>query len=444
MIKRLIKPIIVAVLALVARAVISRYRPKVIMVTGSVGKTSTKDAVAAALSGRFFVRKSKKSFNSEFGVPFTVLGVDNPWANPVAWLSIIKKSFALLLLPNHYPNLLVLEVGADAPGDLAKILKIARPDAVVVTRLPEVPVHVEFYASPEAVREEEFAPAYALSPGAPLIACSDDPYALEMASRVPAPLSTYGFDASASVRLSDIGFLQEGGAVVGMRGLLDIGCPTSDIGHPMSSHGLEVCVRGSVGKTQLLPAAAAIAAATAFGISLADALTALRSYEPPAGRGRLFMGVHDSTIIDDSYNSSPVALEEALDTLASFPILSAGGGRRIAILGDMLELGRYSVMEHERIGERVAHSVDMLVSVGIRARGLAASARTAGLSDERVLSFDDAASAAAALPSLLRQGDILIVKGSQSIRTERIVEALLASPADRTRLVRQDQQWQKR
>ena len=110
----------------------------------------------------------------------------------------------------------------------------------------------------------------------------------------------------------------------------------------------------------------------------------------------------------------------------------------------MLELGRYSVMEHERIGERVAHSVDMLVSVGIRARGLAASARTAGLSDERILSFDDAASAAAALPSLLRQGDILIVKGSQSIRTERIVEALLASPVDQTRLVRQDQQWQKR
>src|SRR3990167_9764859 len=108
MTKRLIKPIIVAVLALVARAVISRYRPKVVMVTGSVGKTSTKDAVAAALGARFFVRKSEKSFNSEFGVPFTILGVGNPWDDPFEWLSLMKRAFALLLLPNHYPNMLVL------------------------------------------------------------------------------------------------------------------------------------------------------------------------------------------------------------------------------------------------------------------------------------------------------------------------------------------------
>ncbi|MDP2594221.1 MAG: Mur ligase family protein, partial [bacterium] len=205
MTKRLIKPIIVTILACAARAVMGRYRPKVVMVTGSVGKTSTKDAIAAALSARFFVRKSEKSFNSEFGVPFTILGVGNPWANPVAWLSVIQKFFVLMLLPNHYPNLLVLEVGADKPGDLKRILRIARPDAVVVTHLPEIPVHVEFYASPEAVREEEFAPAYALIPGAPLIICADNPYALEMASRVPVLLSTYGFDTASSVRLSDIG-----------------------------------------------------------------------------------------------------------------------------------------------------------------------------------------------------------------------------------------------
>ncbi|MDO8407842.1 MAG: Mur ligase family protein [bacterium] len=450
MTKRLIKPIIVAILAFVARAVMGRYRPKVVMVTGSVGKTSTKDAVAAALSERFSVRKSEKSFNSEFGVPFTILGVGNPWANPVAWLIVVRKALALLLLPNHYPNLLVLEVGADKPGDLKRILRIARPDAVVVTRLPAVPVHVEFYASPEAVREEEFAPAYALSPGAPLIVCSDDPYALEMASRVRAPLSTYGFDAASSVRLSDIAWHKEDGVVVGMRAKITVGIQTAPL-----------VIRGSVGKTQLLPAAAAIATAAVFNISLADAITALGGYEPPAGRGRLFRGVHNSVIIDDSYNSSPVALEEALDTLASFPIegrpasapsshkatnghSKATAGKRIAVLGDMLELGRYSVMEHERVGERVAHSVDLLVSVGIRARGLAASARAKGLSDERILSFDDAASAAVALPSLLQQGDVLLVKGSQSIRTERIVEALLASPADRTRLVRQDRQWQKR
>ena len=111
-----------------------------------------------ALATRFFVRKSDKSFNSEFGVPFTILGVENPWGNPLAWVSIMKSSLVLLILPNHYPNMLVLEAGADKQGDLARILRMATPDAVVITRLPDIPVHVEAYASPEAVREEEFSP----------------------------------------------------------------------------------------------------------------------------------------------------------------------------------------------------------------------------------------------------------------------------------------------
>ena len=140
--KNLLKFIIVLFLTFFARAVVRRYAPKIVMVTGSVGKTSTKDAVAAVLGRRFFVRKSEKSFNSEFGVPFTILGVENPWNNPLAWLSVLRSALALLILPNHYPSMLVLEVGADRPGDLARILRIATPDAVVVTRLPDIPVHV--------------------------------------------------------------------------------------------------------------------------------------------------------------------------------------------------------------------------------------------------------------------------------------------------------------
>src|SRR3954466_11048238 len=110
------------ILAYLARGVISKYKPKVIMVTGSVGKTSTKDAVAAALGERYHLRASEKSYNSEFGVPLTIFGSSNPWNNLSSWLVVVKQAFALLLLPNHYPNLLVLEVGADRPGDLAKIL----------------------------------------------------------------------------------------------------------------------------------------------------------------------------------------------------------------------------------------------------------------------------------------------------------------------------------
>lgn len=422
--KNLLKIIVAGVLAFIAGTVVRRYKPHIVMVTGSVGKTSTKDAVAAVLSKRFLVRKSEKSFNSEFGVPFTILGVKNPWCNPLAWGSIIKNSLALIFLPNHYPNMLVLEVGADKPGDLFRILRIATPDTVVVTRLPEIPVHVEAYATPEAVREEEFFPAYSLSAGAPLIISVDDPYALDNAVRTSARIISYGITNDAMVRINDVGFYEIDGKVIGMKASVVINGEKENL-----------VVKGSVGTTQILPVAAALATASAFNISLNEALKALKSYEPPPGRGRLLTGKNSSIIIDDSYNASPVAVEEALTTLKSFPHAK----RRIAVLGDMLELGRYSVMEHERIGALASESADIIVAIGIRARAFATAHGSTN-----VMLFDNASSAALALPALVRAGDVILVKGSQSIRTERIVEALLADPFDASLLVRQEREWKRK
>ncbi|MFA6415011.1 MAG: UDP-N-acetylmuramoyl-tripeptide--D-alanyl-D-alanine ligase [Candidatus Paceibacterota bacterium] len=419
--KKLLKLIIVPLLTFFARAVVRRYRPHLIMVTGSVGKTSTKDAVAAVLGARYFVRKSEKSFNSEFGVPFTILGVGNPWDDPLAWFSVLRSALALLLLPNHYPNMLVLEVGADKPGDLARILRIATPDAVVVTRLPEIPVHVEAYASPEAVREEEFSPAYALKAAMPLVVSADDPFALDSAFRTPASVVSYGSTEGATVRVSDAGFYMVEGKVAGMTARVQI-----------KDEEAKYVVKGSIGRAQILPAAAALAVAYAFHIPLAEALTTLEGYEPPPGRGRLFKGKNDSVIIDDSYNASPAAVEEALATLKVFP----RAGRRIAVLGDMLELGRYSVIEHERISALAGDSADVIVAVGIRARAFAATPGRA-----EVILFDNAAAAALALTEYVRAGDVVLVKGSQSIRTERIVEALLANPEQVAALVRQEKKW---
>lgn len=419
--KDFLKLIVAFILRFLARAVVRRYRPHIVMVTGSVGKTSTKDAVATVLATRFFVRKSEKSFNSQFGVPFTILGVDNPWNNPLAWFSLVKRATALLFLPNHYPKMLVLEVGADKPGDLAWILRIVTPDAVVVTRLPAVPVHVEAYSSPEAVREEEFSPAYALRAAAPLIVSADYPYALTSAKQTPAHVVSFGLAETATVRLSDIDFYESEGKVMGMRAKVKMN----------GEHG-NIFVKGSVGITQVFPVAAALAVALAFDIALPDALKALESYEPPPGRGRLLRGKNNSLIIDDSYNASPVAVEHGLATLKAFPHAI----RRIAVLGDMLELGRYSVNEHERIGKLAHDSADLIAAVGIRTRALAGMQGGA-----EVILFDTARAAALALPDFLRPGDVVLIKGSQSIRTERIVKALLADPADASRLVRQEKKW---
>ena len=422
--KKFFKSIIAFKLALIARVVIHRYRPRIVMVTGSVGKTSTKDAIATVLATRFFVRKSEKSFNSEFGVPFTILGVQNPWSNPFAWFKVAKSALALLILPNHYPNMLVLEVGADRSGDLARILRFATPEMVVVTRLPETPVHVEAYSSPEAVREEEFSPAYALPADAPLIIPADDQYALDGAMRVPARVISYGLALGATVRVSEVNFYEEEGKVTGM----SANVTTED------EKG-KIIVKNSVGMTQLLPVAAALAVAKDFNIPFSEALEALGEYEAPPSRCRLLAGKNGSSIIDDSYNASPAAVEEALASLKMFPHAK----RRIAVLGDMLELGRYSVIEHERIAEIVGDFADVIVTVGIRARAFAMAPKNA-----EVISFSNSYDAARAFPALVREGDVVLVKGSQSIRTERIVEALLDNPVDASKLVRQERMWKEK
>ncbi|MFA6278880.1 MAG: UDP-N-acetylmuramoyl-tripeptide--D-alanyl-D-alanine ligase [Candidatus Paceibacterota bacterium] len=424
--KNLLKSIVAFKLGLCARIVVHRYHPHIVMVTGSVGKTSTKDAVAAVLAARFFVRKSKGNLNTEFGVPLTIFGVDVPDSlfNPFAWLKVAKNALALILLPNHYPNMLVLETGADKPGDLARILRLATPDMVVVTRLPEIPVHVEAYVSPEAVREEEFSPAYALAGGAPLIIPSDDPYVFDCTKRTPARCISYGTTSDADVSIKSVDFYEIEGKVTGMQASVVVDGKKGSL-----------VIEGSVGKIQLLPVAAALAAALAYEIPLKEALEALEAYEPPPGRGRLLDGKNESIIIDDSYNSSPAAVEEALSTLKAFPHAK----RRVAVLGDMLELGRYSVIEHERIATQVNESADVIVAVGIRARAFISAAKNA-----EVLLFDNSRAAAEALPSLIHEGDVILVKGSQSIRMERVVESLLANPVDSVKLVRQEKKWRQK
>lgn len=426
--KALFKAPVAWLLALLAQAILRKYRPLVVMVTGSVGKTSTKDAAAAVLAGRFHLRASEKSYNSEFGVPLTIIGAKNPWENPAAWIRVFQEALALVLLPSHYPKLLVLEVGADRPGDLARILRFADPDAVIVTRLPEVPVHVEAYASPQAVREEEFAPAYALTPGEPLIISADDPHAVSMAARLPAKVFTFGFADGADVRLTGFTFFEEGNTC-GMEAALDIEGATYTLRVP-----------GALGRSQLYAPAAGIACALALGMSAGDALAAAASYVPPAGRGRILRGKEGALLVDDSYNASPAAVEEALSALALVP----GRSRRIAALGDMLELGRYSADEHARIGALAAQKVDVLVAVGSRSRAMRDAAVAAGMSEEQALWFGTSREAAEALSGMVAAADIVLVKGSQGIRMERVMEALLLNPEDRQHLVRQEREWRAR
>lgn len=434
--KDLLKKPVVMVITALSRAVLRKYKPRVVAITGSVGKTSTKDAIYAVLSQYYRVRKSEKSFNSEIGLPLTILGMPNAWSDPFRWLQNIFDGCMMLLFTVEYPEWLVLEVGADRPGDIRGLSSWLPVDIAVITRLPEVPVHVEFFDSPEAVREEKASLIDAIRPGGALILYADDPLTLALQHRLPAPdarIITFGFSEGADVRGVRVKLLREHGKEIWPVGM------TADIEHEDISVPIEVI--GAAGSHALVPALAGAAVSVALDHPLADLAEASRRYDPPQGRMRLIRGVKDTLIIDDTYNSSPAAATAALDTLT----LIQPYGRRIAVLGDMMELGRHSVEEHRKVGAHVAKTADFLITVGFRARDIAQGALDAGMAESNILQHEDSGKAGKELELMLKAGDCALIKGSQSTRMERAVEEVMQEPERAPQLlVRQDAEWKKR
>lgn len=433
--RSLFKKVIVWILQAEAKAVLRKYKPHVVAITGSVGKTSTKDAVYAVLSKKYHVRKSEKSFNSEVGVPLTILGLGNAWGNPLHWLQNIIDGLSLIVTTRPYPEWLVLEVGADRPGDIKSLAGWIKVDVAIITRLPEVPVHVEFFDSVEAVIEEKAALMDAVRPGGAILLYADDERTRRLEQRLPAPdarIVLFGFNDETDVWVSKFEVVREVGDEtwpIGMRATIKVG-----------EESAPVEIIGSLGTHAFLPAAAAAAAGHVLGVGLQDIVAGLEAYEPPPGRVRLLPGIKQSLVIDDTYNASPAAAEAALKALAL-----ARPTRAIAALADMMELGRVSVEEHRKVGAMAAKVCDILITVGVRARDIAMGALDNGMKDENILQFEDATKAAAELKNMVREGDAIVVKGSQSMRMEKVVEEIMAEPERAGELlVRQDMEWKKR
>ena len=434
--RRVFRKLIVSVLTWEARGVLRKYKPKVVAITGSVGKTSAKDAIFAVLAHKFHTRASEKSFNSEIGVPLTILGVPNGWTNPFKWFQNIFDGLVLLVMRAPYPEWLVLEVGADRPGDIRSLAEWLPVDVAVITRLPEVPVHVEYFDSVEQLVEEKASLLDAVRAGGAVVLYADDERTKNLQNRMPAPdakVFTFGFKEGADIRGMDIVVEREQGSEVwpvGVQAKIAVeGCSAP------------VSVAGTVGAHALLPVLAGAAVGHALGLDMAEILAGLEDYDPPQGRMLLLRGLKGSLIIDDTYNSSPAAVMAALDTLVQVKPT----GRRIAVLGDMLELGRFSVDEHKKAGAHAAKCCDLLLTVGFRARATAEAALDNGMEDSKVLQYESSHKAGAELQNLISEGDCVLVKGSQGMRMERVVEEIMLEPARAADLlVRQDREWKKR
>lgn len=425
--KATLKHVIERILFFEARILLARKKPRIIGITGNVGKTSAKDAIYTVIHSHVRARKSEKSFNSDIGVTLTILGLPNAANNLFLWIINIVEGFFIAIFSRSYPEWLVLEMGVDRPGDMKRLASLVRPDIVVLTRFPDVPVHVEYFKTPEAVIEEKMELVRALKEGGTVVFNNDDENIRKALSGLSVHAVGFGKTTPSPYTASKETILYEESHPTGYSFTI--------------SHGPEsvvITTIGSLGLHNAYTAAAACAVGGLLDIPLHAAGEAYVDHITAPGRMRLIPGMKDCTIIDDTYNSSPLAVTEGIDTLSYV----TEAKRRIAVIGDMLELGRYSVKEHEKVGAHLASKVDALMTVGIRAKHVAESAVQGGLKETRIIEVGDSDEGAEVLKGLVKAGDVVYIKGSQGMRMERIVKALMKEPARASELlVRQDSVW---
>ncbi|PYM24991.1 MAG: hypothetical protein DMD78_07455 [Candidatus Rokuibacteriota bacterium] len=355
-----------------------RFAIPVVAVTGSNGKTTTKELAAGVLATRWNVLKPERSFNNQWGLPLTLLQ----------------------LAPEHQAAM--LEIGSNAPGEVAALAALAAPTVGIVTTVAAV--HTEFLGSLDGVREEKAGLVRALTADGVAVLNADDPRVAGMARDTRARVVTYGRGGTAAVRAVGEPVDDERG----LRFTLEAGGARQEV------------TLGLAGRHNVINALAAAAAGVALGIPLADVARGLAAVRPVAGRC-VWRQAGAVSILDDTYNASPVSVRAALDTVGAH----RRGRRVIVVLGDMLELGAITDDTHREVGRAVAAlPADEFVGVGRAMQAAVEAAKEAGLTEARHLTtFEDTV---AHLLKRLTAGDLVLVKGSRGMRMERVVDALVA------------------
>jgi UDP-N-acetylmuramoyl-tripeptide--D-alanyl-D-alanine ligase len=343
-------------------------------VTGSAGKTTTKEMLAAILSTRGEVLKTEGNLNNQYGLPLTLMR----------------------LTPEH--RYAVLELGMSAAGELRELSAIARPDVAIITMV--APVHLEFFKSVDAIADAKWEILEGLGPDGAAVLNWEDPRLRARGERRKGKVIWFGRD-----RACDVSAENWRGTVHGMRFDMRMGGATLDVALPLP------------GPHFLLNFLAAAAAAHRLGIApeaIAEAATHIKAAKSRGEVTRLAGGV---TLLDDSYNSNPFAVDAAVVALGM-----SAQGRRVVFLGDMLELGRSGPDLHRETGSKLRDRADVVVGVGPLGRLISEGARAAGIAE--VHEFEDSTAAGAAAPGIVKKGDAVLVKGSRGAKMERVVEAL--------------------
>ncbi len=405
--RKLLQTIFSFVFKKLAQIALWRHRPKIVAVTGNIGKTTTKDIIIAVLASKYHVGGTIRSQNSHLTTPLSILGLEvaSKERSARVWSSLLLRALVVACMSRRFPEVLVIELGAGEPGDIDRLSSWLRPHISVFTALQKYPVHLSYFSDRDELFREKKTLAKHTRPGGTIVFNGGDEFLAELLRDCPQHKISAG--KSGRVVLEEYTNTRKGlEARIALRGV-----------------SYKVMLDGVWGKSYAYSLCLACGVAMDLGVDISDVAKRVHhAFIPSPGRMRILQGIHGSVVIDDSYNASPAALKSALETLAHKPF----SGRVICVLGDMGELGENADQAHREAGIHVAEVADVFVSVGTLMRHATQSAKESGMSEKDIFTCEDSKTAGTLVKRMLRSGDVILLKASRhSMQMERALVQLV-------------------
>ena len=367
-------------LKILSQLILKKYKPEIIGITGSVGKTGAKEAVYAVLSSKYNVRRNVKNYNNEIGLPLTIIGSESPGKSIIGWILVFIKAIKLILIINkNYPKILILEMATDKPGDMKYLNKIAKCRIGIITRIGSS--HIKYFNSIKNIAKEKSLLIKNLPQSGTAILNYDDELTLAMKELTNANILTYGLREGSKVRAREIALSFN--KSINAYDLVGISFKIS-----YENSIIPVILPNIISKSSVYSVLIGACAGIIYDINLIAISQSIKNINMPKGRMNAIRGIKNTLIIDDSYNSSPESSMVAIDSIKDIPLRA--NAEKYAVLGDMLELGSYSEEWHKQVGKYLAKAgIDKLITVGERSRDIDRGALDAGMASNNIFHFSN-------------------------------------------------------
>lgn len=408
--------IAVKILNVFAKKIIKKHNPIIIGITGSVGKSSARKAIYELLKNKYTVTCNKSEYRSDISIPLSIIGAKSGGRSLLRWVKIFTKAAKISSGREKYPEIVILEMDVNKPGDMKKMLKVAKPNIGIFTGVGDYPSHLEHFKDAKQIAKEKALLIKALGKKDLAILNYDDEYSGELIKMAKSEVVTYGFNPEANfiaeeIFLGDRKWRIEDGSI--------------GMGFKISRNGTTVPFRlpYALGRPQIYTSLIACAVGYQFGYNLVEISEIFSKFQALPGRMKLIKGINGSLIIDDTFNANPSSMLLALESLGKLD-----ASKRIAVLGDMLELGKYSDIGHEEVAKKVPKSSDMLYTFGSGSKIISEKTRVFGMNKDSIKHFENKEELIEDLRKIVKDHDVILVKGSRSMHMEKIVEGIMAKP----------------